>query len=115
MKAAIITEWTSPYPGREAQAMELVAECNDFYGKLAADGKIEPPEWYLGTAGKHYFIIRGELEELLEIQQLPGNKKIVAKSHLINDGFAYSVYQTGEAAEEEMMGWASTAAELGYA
>jgi hypothetical protein len=115
MYAAIITEWTAPYPGREAQAMELVAECNDFYGKLAADGKIEPPEWYLGTAGKHYFIIRGEAEALREIEQMPENKKLAAKSQLINDGFAYSSYLTGETAEAEMMVWASTASELGYA
>jgi hypothetical protein len=114
MKAALIAQWTRTFPGREAVSLALAAESNEFFGKLAADGKITEPEWYFGTFGPNFFIIRGEEEVLREIEAMPENVKLTAKSVLVLEDFSYGFYSTGDGAEAWLQAWAETGKELGY-
>lgn len=66
MKAALVVSWTGIRTGREAQAVEYGREVDDYWGKLAAEGKCSEPKWFWAMAGPSLWIVEGDYETLLK-------------------------------------------------
>lgn len=114
MKSALIAQWKGAVPGREAQALELFGEINDYFNKLVANDKVTSFDWYFGTFGPDFFIAKGEREVLMRIQQEPEMMKLIAKSQLVNREFEFGYYFTGGGLEAPMQAFTETLQELAY-
>lgn len=114
MKAAMIAQFKGPVPGRERESQELMAEVNEVIGKLVAEGTVDSADWFFGTFGPNFHIVKGEMETLLGLQTQPEMRRLMAKSQLINDGFESGLYVTGEDVTAPMQAWTEAAKELGY-
>lgn len=115
MKAALIVHFRSPVPGREKLALDYGAEVNDYWGKLAAEGKCTFPEMFFATTGEGaLWLVKGELETLEEIQRLPETQKLLHKGGLLLEEFGFSFFLTGESADEYMFKFAEIAKEFGF-
>jgi hypothetical protein len=99
MKAAVIAHWNGPKPGREREAYALKRETDDLFDTLIADGVLDDAAWFFGTDGPSYFIVRGDATALRELEDMPQNLMLMAKSRHVNDGFGYALYATGAAAD----------------
>lgn len=113
MKAASIVRWTVPVPGREKQAIEYGREVDEFWGKQAADGRCSEPEWFWAPRGESYWIVKGDLEQLLMISATPESQRLLYKGQLLMQDFGYDLYVHGR--EEALKPFEDVAKELGYA
>jgi hypothetical protein len=110
MKAALITHFRHPIAGREKLALDYGAEVNDYWGKLAADGKCTFPEFFFSTTGGwHLWMVKGDLETLEEIQRAPETQTLLHKGSLLLENFGSELHLTGETADEYMLRFAETA------
>ncbi len=114
MTSAMIWQWKGPVPGREAQALALFSEVNDFYGKLIAEGKVDSAEWFLGTFGADFFIVKGEEETLLALPEQPDLRRLIAKTRVLNEDVQYGFYRTGQGLEAPLQAYTEALKELGY-
>jgi hypothetical protein len=114
MKAAWISKWTRPTPGREARALEVFMESREFWGKRQADGQIEGYETFLSPAGAGMVIIKGERAQLTAIFDSDEYLKLLTKIDLNVDGVEGEMMLTGNAVDHLIGMWAETAKEQGY-
>jgi hypothetical protein len=114
--AAVISTWTRPVAGRESKALEVFMELMQFWGKHAADGKVEQPEVFFNYDGSEgIFVVKGRSDVLMEIEESDEGQKLLAKGHMIVEGLRSHFYFTGD--EEVMRGTqllAQAGNELGY-
>ena len=65
MDAAMVVSWKLPFPGREKEALDYAREVNEYWGKLATEGKCSPPEIFFSETGGHgLWIIKGDRDTL---------------------------------------------------
>lgn len=103
MESALVYMWSGTRPGREAAAMAHYREITDKLTQLQADGTIRDFAWYLaGQTGPHFCIVRGEAETLKAISGAPEIMASNMKSALLNEGFQWGLYATGEAVDAMM-------------
>ena len=99
--SAIFIGWGEVVRGREQKAVEVFNESIQYYGRLQQDGKVESVDaWLLAPHGGdlHGFIIlRGEREQLDEIQRSEEFERVSARAGLIVDGFGAVDAYTGDA------------------
>ena len=114
--AAVISTWNAPIPGREAKSLEVFMELMQYWGKQAADGKVEAPQAFFNyDGGDGVFIVKGRSDVLIELWESDEGQKLLAKGHLIVEGLRSHLYLTGDA--EVMKGtqlFMEAAGELGY-
>lgn len=113
MNAALIVTWKVPFPGREGQALGFAAESNEYWGKLAADGKCTAPEWYFLPDGWAMWIVRGDRQVLDELIAAEPTAKLLVRGLLLMEGWQYRLAETGSGAERFMTGYAAVGSELG--
>jgi hypothetical protein len=114
MKAAWISKWTRPVPGREARALEVFMESMDFWGKRQADGQVEGYETFLSPAGPGMVVIKGERAKLAAILDTDEYLKLLTKINLNVDGVQGEMMLTGDAVNHLIGMWAETGKEQGY-
>jgi hypothetical protein len=100
MDAAIVYRWEGPVPGREAAALQLMQDINEFCEKAKADTAITSYEWFLSAGlGWHLFVVRGEMESLQALKAAPELQMLNTRGALINEGFQYGFFARGDSVE----------------
>ena len=112
MKAAMIVHFDHPFPGREIRALEYGVEVNEFWGKLAAEGKCTQPEMFFSTSGHGLWMVKGDLETLEQLVSTEKVQKLLEKGGLLMDGFGYEFHFTGDAADAYLLRYAGLVKEL---
>lgn len=113
MDTAFIITWKAPYPGREAGALELAVESNEYWGKLAADGKCTPPEWFFLPTGTGMWIVKGDRRVLEELVETDEARRLITKGTLLLDDWQWCLARTGGAAEQFIGEYAAAAQAAG--
>lgn len=101
MKAAMVTKWTMPVPGREKAALAYGREVDDFFGKKAAEGLCTEPKWFWAPTGESLWFVEGEYDALLGIFATPEAQKFTLKGSILLQDFGYGIFLAGR---EEMFG-----------
>ena len=112
MDAAIIVTWSEPIPGREKQALAYAAESNEYWGKLAAEGKCSAPEWFLFGGGHGLWIVKGDRDPLLALFMGPQSQRLSTKGELLLQGYTCEFAQTGSAVDAHLRDYAGVGKEL---
>jgi hypothetical protein len=93
--------WGEVVRGRETKALEVFAEALQYYAQLQQDGKIESFEpWFLAPHGGDlagFILIRGDREQLDEIQRSADFERLQTRAGLVVDGSGLIDAYTGEA------------------
>ena len=95
MRAAFVTKWTTPVPGREMAAIAYGRDVDDFFAKKAADGLCTEPKWFWAPTGENLWFVEGEYETLLEIYATPEVQEFLVKGPILVQNFGYALYQVG--------------------
>jgi hypothetical protein len=114
MKAAWISRWTRPTPGRETKALEVFMESMEFWDKRIAEGQIEGRDVCVSPAGPGMVIVKGERAALSAIMDTEDYLRLVAKIDLNVDGVEGEMMLTGESVDTLIGIWAETAKAQGY-
>lgn len=103
MDAAVIYKWESTVPGREADALQLMRDTNDFCDKAIADGKITSYDWFLSAGlGWNLLVVRGAREPLHALMATPELVMLNMRSGLINEGLEFGYFACGDSIERTM-------------
>lgn len=112
MKAAILVTWGNPVPGREMKALEFGLEANEYWGKIAAEGKCTTPEQFISPATGHgYWIVKGEREVLFELMETDFSKKSFAKGAALLENYTTELVLTEDSVDEFLGSFASVITE----
>lgn len=112
MKAAFVVTWSSPVPGRERKAIEYFREVNEFYGKLAAEGKCTEPEWFLAPHGHNIWFVKGEYEMFVSLLATPEVQRFIMEGDYLNRDFDYDIDLIGT--EDYIKTFEEVGVKLGY-
>lgn len=114
---ALFIGWGEGVRGREGKAVEVFNESLQHYGQLQQEGKIESVEaWFLAPHGGDlggFMLLRGEREQLDEIQRSPEFERLQARAGMIVDRTGVVHAYTGEAIGRLMGQFQEAAADLG--
>src|ERR1700756_4399646 len=97
--SALMVKWTTPIPGREKLALDYSVELNEFFQKLAADGKCTQPKTFLFSGGG-LWMVRGQYDSLSEVYFSEGGQKVLAKREFLLQDFSFEFAQTGGSSEQ---------------
>lgn len=113
--AAVIFSFGLPIAGREKESLEVFADAQTHFGKLAADGKCADPEAYLLPYGGGFMIVKAEdSDAIYEILFLEESRKLISTAEFTTHDFEFRVYSTGEALMENMAFYSTVGSTLGY-
>ena len=113
MNGAVIYIWEGAVAGREAAALELMEEVSAFYDAAQADGRIIDYAWYSSSMlGMNQLVVRGELPELMALQNTPEVAMINVKGMLVNQQFRWGYFGTGELTKQMAGLWGEAAKAL---
>jgi hypothetical protein len=97
---ALFIGWGEVVRGRERKAIEVFNESLQYYGQLQQDGKVESVEpWFLAPHGGDlagFILLRGEREQLDEIERSPEFERLQTRASLIVDRTGVISAYTGE-------------------
>jgi hypothetical protein len=98
---ALFIGWGEVVRGRERKAIEVFNESLQYYGQLQQDGKVESVEpWFLAPHGGDlagFILLRGQREQLDEIERSPEFERLQTRASLIVDRTGVINAYTGEA------------------
>lgn len=98
---ALFIGWGEVVRGRERKAIEVFNESLQYYGQLQQDGKVEIVEpWFLAPHGGDlagFILLRGQREQLDEIERSPEFERLQTRASLIVDRTGVINAYTGEA------------------
>ncbi len=98
---ALFIGWGEVVRGRERKAVEVFNESLQYYGQLQQDGKVESVEpWFLAPHGGDlagFVLLRGQREQLDEIERSPEFERLQTRASLIVDRTGVINAYTGEA------------------
>jgi hypothetical protein len=98
---ALFIGWGEVVRGRERKAIEVFNESLQYYVQLQQDGKVESVEpWFLAPHGGDlagFILLRGEREQLDEIERSPEFERLQTRASLIVDRTGVINAYTGEA------------------
>jgi hypothetical protein len=98
---ALFIGWGEVVRGRERKAIEVFNESVQYYGQLQQDGKVESVEpWFLAPHGGDlagFILLRGQREQLDEIERSPEFERLQTRASLIVDRTGVINAYTGEA------------------
>jgi len=114
MNAAFIVTWSRPFPGREKKALDYGVEVNEYWGKLAADGKCTPPEMFFLPNGQGFWMVKGDREELYKLFWSDVSQTLLTKGEYLFGDFKHAIAVTGTAADEFLFRYTEVGTELGY-
>jgi hypothetical protein len=98
---ALFIGWGEVVRGREPKAIEVFNESLQYYAQLQQDGKVESVEpWFLAPHGGDlagFILLRGQREQLDEIERSPEFERLQTRASLIVDRTGVINAYTGEA------------------
>jgi len=98
---ALFIGWGEVVRGRERKAVEVFNESLQYYAQLQQDGKVESVEpWFLAPHGGDlagFILLRGQREQLDEIERSPEFERLQTRASLIVDRTGVINAYTGEA------------------
>jgi hypothetical protein len=98
---ALFIGWGEVVRGRERKAIEVFNESLQYYAQLQQDGKVESVEpWFLSPHGGDlagFILLRGQREQLDEIERSPEFERLQTRASLIVDRTGVINAYTGEA------------------
>jgi hypothetical protein len=98
---ALFIGWGEVVRGRERKAVDVFNESLQYYGQLQQDGKVDSVEpWFLAPHGGDlagFILLRGEREQLDEIQRSAEFERLQTRAALIVDRTGVINAYTGEA------------------
>jgi hypothetical protein len=98
---ALFFGWGDVVRGRERKALEVFNESLEYYGRLQQDGRIESFDvWFLAPHGGDlagFVLLRGEPEQLDEIQRSPEFDRLQTRAGMVVDRTGVVNAGTGEA------------------
>lgn len=112
MKSAIVFDYTRPHAGREKLAYEAFLDALDFFGKLAADDKVDEPLAFFGSSGRGMMIITGAEETLYEIVHEEAFIRLVFRAGLAVPDLRYEILAFGDTVRQRMDLWYEVSKEL---
>jgi hypothetical protein len=114
---ALFIGWGEIVRGRESKAVEVFNESIEYYGRLQQDGKIESFEpWFLAPHGGDlagFVLLRGEREQLDEIQRSPEFERLQTRASMIVDRAGTVAAVTGDALGRQMGQFQEATGDLG--
>jgi hypothetical protein len=114
---ALFIGWGEVVRGREQKAIEVFNESIQYYAQLQQDGKVESFEpWFLAPHGGDlagFILLRGEREQLDEIQRSAEFERLQTRASLIVDRTGVISGYTGEALGRLMGQFEEASGELG--
>jgi hypothetical protein len=114
---ALFIGWGEVVRGRERKAVEVFNESIQYYAQLQQDGKIESVEpWVLAPHGGDlagFVLLRGEREQLDEIQRSADFERLQTRAGLIVDRTGAINAYTGDALGRLMGQFEDATADLG--
>lgn len=113
MDAAMIVSWKLPFPGREKEALDYAREVNEYWGKLATEGKCSQPEIFFSETGGHgLWIIKGDRDTLETLLIAEVSERLAVKGELLLQDFTCEIVKAGKASEEHLLRYAGVGHEL---
>ena len=114
---ALFIGWGEVVRNRELKAIEVFNESLEYYGQLQQDGKVESVEaWFLAPHGGDldgFVLLRGEREQLDEIQRSPEFERLQTRAGMIVDRAGTVNAYTGDALGRLMGQFEEAGRELG--
>lgn len=114
---ALFIGWGEVVRGREGKAVEVFNESAQYYGQLQQNGQLEGVEgWFLGPHGgdlQGFFLLRGDREQLDEIERSPEFERLQTRASMIVDRTGTVHAYTGEALARLMGQFQEAAGDLG--
>ena len=114
--AALIATWSHPVPGREAAALKTFQQSQEFWKRMASEGKCsETQVWMMADASSGMSIVEGDAESLTAIVESDDYEKINDEANLCVQDFKRSLYHGGASDEvgHIMRNWQAAAHEVG--
>lgn len=102
MKAALVSTWTHPVPGREKKALEFGAEATAYWGRKAAAGKCTEPEFFFAETGFGMWMVKGDRDTLEALADEDEARLLNMKGDLLLQDYALVLYHTGDGADRFM-------------
>ncbi len=100
MQGAVVYRWSGIVPGRERAAVQLLRDGNAFSDKMVSEGRITDWAMYVSAqGGTSYFIVRGEMEQLMADAGDPEAFALRSRSELILLDYVWGYFATGESVE----------------
>jgi hypothetical protein len=112
MDTALVVTWHAPIAGREKKALDYGVEVNEYWGKLAADGKCTPPEMFFFPDGTGMWMVKGERAALEALFWAPDAQRLNTKGQLLLTDYKWAFGVADHAADEFMLLYAAAAADL---
>lgn len=113
MDYALVFKWVKPYPGREAKALEVLADFRTYFSKLAAEGTVSEP-LVLIHVNDGLFVVRGAMEVMFDIMGRDDFISLVDKGMFVCDGFTFQMYFTGEEMDRRLSLYGKAGQELAF-
>lgn len=113
MDTAFVITWSVPFPGRERQALELAGESEEFWGKMAAEGRCSQPEWFFFPNGTGMWMVKGEAQQLWELAESQEGRRLRTRGALLLQDWRYSFAESGAGAQRFMTEYAAALDSLG--
>ena len=113
MDYALVFKWIKPVVGREAKALEVLADVRTYFGKLAADGKVEQP-LVLTQVNDGMMIVPGEMTAIFDITNSDEFITLIDKAMFVTEGFRSDGYFIGDAMARRLALYAEAGKELAY-
>ncbi len=102
MDSSLSVKWTKPILGREKMALDYNVELNEFFDKLAADGKCTEPETFAFSGGG-LWMVKGHYPVLSEVYFSEIGQKLLAKGEFLLREFSFEFTQTAISAEQHAL------------
>ncbi len=113
MDYALVFKWVKALPGREAKALENLADFRMFFEKLVAENKVTEP-LILMHVNDGMMVVRGEMETIFEIVDNDEFIVLCDKAMLTCEGFAFHTYFAGDMMEHRLALYAKAGKELNF-
>jgi hypothetical protein len=113
MDYALVFKWLKPFPGREAKALEVLADCRTYFGKLAAEGKVTEPMVFT-SVNDGMMIVSGEMTFMFDIMNRDDFVVLMDKCMYVAEGFRFDTYFTGELMDQRLGLYAKAGKELAF-
>ena len=113
MDYALVFKWVRAWPGREAEALENLADVRMFFEKLVVEGKVAEPLILMHT-NDGMMIVRGEMETMFDIMGRDDFIVLLNKALYTCEGFTYHMYFAGEEMERRLGLYMAAGKELAY-
>ncbi|MEU9045709.1 MULTISPECIES: hypothetical protein [unclassified Kitasatospora] len=103
MKAAFVSTWTQPVPGRERKLLEWAGEADAYWRRRAKEGKCTAPETFFSETGFGIRMVKGEREDLMALSMTDEVQLLTMRGELLLKDFTTVLFHTGDAAEKFMV------------